>query len=65
MLDLKSAYALLRQASRMMVGVPDYDSYVIHQMTRHPDTPVMSYDEFLRDRQDARYGGGGRIGRCC
>jgi uncharacterized short protein YbdD (DUF466 family) len=25
----------------------------------------MSYEEFFRERQDARYGGRGRIGRCC
>ncbi|EPY02461.1 YbdD/YjiX family protein [Magnetospirillum fulvum] len=64
MLDLKVAYRILSQASRLMVGVPDYDGYVIHQMTRHPDDPVMSYEEFFRNRQDARYGGGGAT-RCC
>jgi uncharacterized short protein YbdD (DUF466 family) len=25
----------------------------------------MSYEEFFRERQDARYGGNGRIARCC
>jgi len=26
---------------------------------------VMSYVEFFRDRENARYGGKGRVGRCC
>ncbi|MEP6880105.1 MAG: YbdD/YjiX family protein, partial [Nitrosospira sp.] len=28
-----------------------------------PDQPVMSYQEFFRERQEARYGG--KINRCC
>ena len=31
----------------------------------HPDQRVMSYEEFFRERQEARYGGKGRVGRCC
>lgn len=49
-----------------MVGMPNYDNYVAHVRATHPDGPVMTYEEFFRDRQDARYGGGGRGGfRCC
>lgn len=54
---------LLRQAARLMVGVPDYDTYVAHVRAHHPERRVMSYEEFFRDRQEARYRGGG--GRCC
>jgi len=25
----------------------------------------MSYEEFFKERQEARYGGNGRVGRCC
>lgn len=33
---------------------------------KHPDKPVMTYEEFFRERQEARYGGGkGRPIRCC
>ncbi|QDM14514.1 YbdD/YjiX family protein [Tardiphaga sp. vice352] len=50
----------------LMVGMPNYDNYVAHVRATHPDGPVMTYEEFFRDRQDARYGGGGRGGfRCC
>ena len=49
-----------------MVGVPDYDTYVAHRRANHPDQPVMSYEEFFRERQNSRYGGGnGKISRCC
>ena len=56
----------LGQAARLMVGVPDYDNYVRHMREAHPERPVMSYKEFFRERQQARYGGGGgRTGGCC
>jgi uncharacterized short protein YbdD (DUF466 family) len=49
-----------------MVGIPDYRSYVEHREAVHPGEPVMSYEEFFRERQDSRYAGkDGRIGRCC
>jgi uncharacterized short protein YbdD (DUF466 family) len=53
----------LGQAASLMVGLPDYDAYVEHMRSTHPDQPPMSYEAFFRDRQEARYGGG--EGRCC
>ncbi|HEY0523540.1 MAG TPA: YbdD/YjiX family protein [Stellaceae bacterium] len=56
----------LRETARLMVGIPDYRSYVEHREAVHPGEPVMSYEEFFRERQDSRYAGkDGRIGRCC
>ena len=56
----------VRHAARMLVGMPDYDVYVQHMQQRHPEVPVMSYEAFFRERQEARYGGGkGRPIRCC
>ncbi len=50
----------------MLIGIPDYDTYVQHVKTTHPDQPVMTYAEFFRERQQARYGGDGKGGmRCC
>ncbi|MHC6226341.1 YbdD/YjiX family protein [Pseudomonas sp. X10] len=64
--DLSKMGKYLGQAARMLVGMPDYDYYVEHMQTKHPDKPVMSYEAFFRERQDARYGGGsGRPVRCC
>jgi uncharacterized short protein YbdD (DUF466 family) len=53
------------QAAHLMVGLPDYDAYVAHMRAHHPGQPPMSYEEFFRERQQARYGGrNGRVG-CC
>lgn len=52
------------QTARLMVGLPDYEAYVAHMRRAHPDRPVMTYEQFFCERQDARYGGKG-TGRCC
>ncbi|KFE68955.1 YbdD/YjiX family protein [Hyalangium minutum] len=51
------------QTARLLIGVPDYDTYVRHMRLRHPERPVMSYAEFFNERMQARYRRGG--GRCC
>lgn len=51
------------QSLRLMVGVPDYDTYVVHMRDKHPDRPIMLYQEFFRERQVAKYDG--KVGRCC
>ncbi|MFA5955256.1 YbdD/YjiX family protein [Hyphomicrobium sp.] len=62
---LKFARSLAKTA-RLMVGVPDYDAYVAHRRSRHPGEPVMSYEDFFRERQLTRYDeGSGKINRCC
>ncbi|SEL53370.1 YbdD/YjiX family protein [Nitrosovibrio tenuis] len=55
----------VNQSLRLMVGVPEYSAYVTHMANVHPDQPVMSYEKFFRERQEARYGGNGKISRCC
>lgn len=56
---LSKAGKYLGQAAKMMIGVPDYDNYVEHMRITHPDQTPMTYEEFFRERQDARYGGKG------
>ncbi len=51
------------ETARLMVGLPDYDTYRRHMADRHPECTPMTRAEFFRDRQQARYGSGG--GRCC
>ena len=52
--------------ARLMVGVPDYDTYVQHRQANHPGKPFMTYDEFFVERQEARYAiGKGRFRGCC
>lgn len=64
--DLGQAGRYLAQSLRLMVGVPRYDVYLAHMQATHPEQPAMTYEEFFRERQAARYdGGNGRMSRCC
>ncbi len=56
---------LITQSFRLMVGVPEYSTYVRHMQSTHPDRPIMSYEAFFRERQEMRYGGNGKVNRCC
>lgn len=56
----------LARTARLMVGVPDYEAYIAHRRLVHPGEPVMTYEEFFRERQASRYGeNGGKVSRCC
>jgi uncharacterized short protein YbdD (DUF466 family) len=57
--------AYLGQTARLMVGLPDYDNYLNHMQANHPDQTPMSYEAFFRERQEARFGGNGKVARCC
>jgi uncharacterized short protein YbdD (DUF466 family) len=61
--DLSKLGTYLGQAARMMVGLPDYETYVAHTRSQHPERAPMNYEEFFRERQEARYKGG--VGKCC
>lgn len=61
--ELGGAGRTLAQSLRLMVGLPDYGGYVAHMEREHPDQTPMSYEDFFRERQAARYGS--RMGRCC
>lgn len=62
--ELGKAGRYLGQAMRLMVGLPDYSAYLDHMEKAHPGKPTMSYEEFFRDRMEARYGSKGK-GPCC
>jgi uncharacterized short protein YbdD (DUF466 family) len=61
---LAQAGRYLGQSMRLMVGLPEYDTYVAHMEKTHPGQPMMTYEAFFRERQEARYGSGKR-GGCC
>jgi uncharacterized short protein YbdD (DUF466 family) len=67
--DARASFAALVRCvcdgARLMVGVPSYDAYVEHMRRSHPAAPAMTYAEFFRARQDARYGARGSGLRCC
>jgi uncharacterized short protein YbdD (DUF466 family) len=44
-----------RQTARLMIGIPDYETYVQHRKRMHPGEPIMNYEEFYLERQAARY----------
>ncbi len=57
---------MVAKTARLMVGVPDYETYVAHRRQNHPGLPVMTYAEFFRERQEARYSvSKGRFRGCC
>ncbi len=63
-LRVREAWARTQETARLMVGLPDYRRYVAHRLARHPDLPVMTRAEFVRERMVRRYGGD-TPGRCC
>ena len=65
MLDIMTMKEWSVRTARLMVGIPDYQTYVDRRQT-HPDLPVMTYEEFFVERQNARYAvGKGRFRGCC
>jgi uncharacterized short protein YbdD (DUF466 family) len=62
---LAQAGRYLGQSMRLMVGLPEYDTYLAHMEKTHPDQTPMDYEAFFRERQEARYGGAGKRGGCC
>ena len=52
------------RTARLAIGVADYETYVRHLRTHHPEKPVPSYEQFFEQCQQARYKNGGNRG-CC
>jgi uncharacterized short protein YbdD (DUF466 family) len=48
---------------RTAIGVPDYERYAAHMRARHPGMRLLTRDEFVRERLEARYSRPGA--RCC
>jgi uncharacterized short protein YbdD (DUF466 family) len=66
MMKIKTLWSWSVQTARLMVGVPDYDNYVAHRKAHHLGEPIMTYIEFYRERQNARYAcEKGRFKGCC
>lgn len=50
----------LQQSFRLMVGVPDYQTYLAHMQSQHPDLVPMDAKTFYRYCVDARYPAAGK-----
>jgi len=48
---------------RRVIGAPDYERYLAHVASRHPNTTPLSRDDFARDALARRYDRPGS--RCC
>ncbi|MEL0028211.1 MAG: CstA-like transporter-associated (seleno)protein [Perlucidibaca sp.] len=60
---LARLWARGRHFGAMLVGVPDYDAYVAHMAERHPGHAVMTREQFVRSRMEARLGAR-TVGKC-
>lgn len=61
-----SLHSRLRRALSILhriIGAPDYDGYVAHARQAHPDRPILTRDEFVRQRLEDKYSRPGS--RCC
>lgn len=55
----------LQQSFRLMVGIPDYQTYIKHMEEHHPDLEPMDEKTFFRYCIEARYPkNGGKMNRC-
>ncbi|WP_171334481.1 YbdD/YjiX family protein [Acinetobacter stercoris] len=55
----------LQQSFRLMVGVPDYQTYLEHMKSHHPDLTPMDPKTFYRYCVDSRYpSAGGTLKKC-
>jgi uncharacterized short protein YbdD (DUF466 family) len=56
----------LRDAARVLrriLGAPDYERYLAHAQSHHPESLPLTRDEFVRSRLEDRYNRPGA--RCC
>ena len=43
------------RTARLAIGVADYDTYVRHLRTHHPERDLPTYEQFYTQSQAARY----------
>ncbi|MCC6912849.1 MAG: YbdD/YjiX family protein [Rhodospirillaceae bacterium] len=57
-------WSRVRQTFRLVVHIPDYDTYVRHLQANEPGKPVPTYEEFITICQERRFSNGYLIGKC-
>ncbi|MEY4589346.1 MAG: hypothetical protein RL497_1422 [Pseudomonadota bacterium] len=65
--SLKVFFRLCQQAANLMVGQGDYQNYLAHMQSHHPESAPMNEVEFFRHHQNTRYPqarGKSSINRC-
>lgn len=53
----------IARTMRAVLGVPDYERYLLHCQVMHPDTRPMTRDQFATDLLERKYSRPGA--RCC
>ena len=63
--NIQVIWKRLQQSFRLMVGVPDYQTYLEHMAKNHPELTAMDEKTFHRYCVDARYpSAGGGMKKC-
>lgn len=61
--SVRDSLSRIAAVVRRIIGAPDYDGYLAHVRTCHPDEQPLSADAFARDALARRYNQPGN--RCC
>lgn len=61
---IATLFKRLQQSFRLMVGVPDYDTYLEHMKMHHSELTPMDAKTFYRYCVDARYPSSGNMKKC-
>ncbi|MDQ1210571.1 uncharacterized short protein YbdD (DUF466 family) [Acinetobacter baylyi] len=61
---IATLFKRLQQSFRLMVGVPDYETYLEHMKTHHPELTPMDTKTFYRHCVDSRYPSSGNMKKC-
>jgi len=62
-MKLAAAIGEIAHGMRAIVGVPDYELYVLHMAEHHPDLVPMSAERFESESYERRFSKAGS--RCC
>ncbi len=54
----------VRQTFRLIMHIPDYDTYIRHLKATQPETPAPTYEEFIAMCQERRFKSGYLIPKC-
>lgn len=54
----------IRQTFRLIMHIPDYDTYIRHLKATQPGKPLPSYEEFIAMCQERRFGSGYLLPKC-
>ncbi|WP_028450826.1 MULTISPECIES: YbdD/YjiX family protein [Chitinibacter] len=61
---LKDTAQKVVQTCRLMVGIHDYEYYLDHMRSQHPEATPLSREAFYRYCLDARFPGAGNVNKC-